>query len=139
VNPTNRLKMMDKRMEKMVKARDELPASRFYGPADARVGLIGFGSTSGPILEAQAVLAARGVATRYLQARTLYPVPTHEIGPFLDQVDRAYVVENNYTGQFARLLRETMPERHAKIRSIRRYDGYTFRAIDVIEGMEAKT
>ncbi|MGP8074656.1 MAG: 2-oxoacid:acceptor oxidoreductase subunit alpha [Thermoplasmata archaeon] len=137
VNPTNRIKMMDKRMEKMVRARDELPASRFFGPADAKIGLIGFGSTSGPILEAQAVLAARGIPTRYLQARTLYPVPTHEIGPFLDRVDRAYVVENNYTGQFARLLRETMPERHAKIRSVRRYDGYTFRAVDIVAGMES--
>ena len=96
-------------MEKMVRARDELPASRLFGPADAKIGFIGFGSTSGPILEAQAVLAARGIPTRYLQARTLYPVPTHEIGPFLDRVDGAYVVEHNYTGQFARLLRETLP------------------------------
>src|SRR5208282_519536 len=38
VNPTNRIKMMDKRMEKMVRARDELPASRFFGPADAKIG-----------------------------------------------------------------------------------------------------
>ncbi|HTS32695.1 MAG TPA: 2-oxoacid:acceptor oxidoreductase subunit alpha [Thermoplasmata archaeon] len=132
VNPVNRVRMMKKRLEKMVKARDELPGARFFGPADAKVGLIGFGSTYGPILEAQRLLSARGKATRFLQARTLYPVPTQEIDPFLRSVDVAYVIEHNYTGQFARLLRETMPWHHAKLRSILKYDGASFRAPQII-------
>ncbi len=132
VNPTNRVRMMRKRMEKMVKARDELPAARLFGPADAKVGIIGFGSTFGPIREAQTVLEARGKPTRFLQARTLFPVPVHEIEPFLKSVDVAYVVEHNYTGQFARLLRETMPAQHAKLRSVLKYDGSNFRAPEII-------
>jgi 2-oxoglutarate/2-oxoacid ferredoxin oxidoreductase subunit alpha len=132
VNSTNRVRMMKKRMGKMVQARDELPASRLFGDAGAKVGLIGYGSTSGPILETQAILAARGVRTRYLQARTLYPVPVHEIDPFLKSVDVAYVVEHNYTGQFARLLRETLPWHHPKLRSILKYDGYSFRTPQII-------
>ncbi len=132
VNPANRLRMMRKRMEKMVRARDELPESRVFGPPSARIGLVGFGSTSGPIQEARQLLEHRGVATRYLQARTLYPVPTHEIDPFLASVDVAYVVEHNYTGQFARLLRETMPAQHAKLRSVLRYDGFSFRAPEIV-------
>ncbi len=132
VNPQNRLKMMRKRMEKMVKARTELPECRVYGPATAKVGLIGYGSTSGPIDEARRLLDQRGIATRYLQARTLYPVPAHEIDPFLTSVDVAYVIEHNYTGQFARLLRETMPWQHAKLRSILRFDGFSFRAPEIL-------
>jgi 2-oxoglutarate ferredoxin oxidoreductase subunit alpha len=128
VNPANRLKMMKKRMEKLVHARNELPSCRLFGPLSARVGIIGFGSTSGPILEAQRLLEHRGLPTRYLQARTLWPVPVHEIDAFLKEVDVAYVVEHNYTGQFARLLRETMPWQYTKIRSILKYDGWTFRA-----------
>jgi 2-oxoglutarate ferredoxin oxidoreductase subunit alpha len=128
VNPANRLKMMKKRMEKLVHARTELPPCRVFGPLTARVGLIGYGSTSGPILEAQHLLEHRGTPTRYLQVRTVFPVPVHEIDPFLKEVDVAYVVEHNYTGQLARLLRETMPWHHAKIRSILKYDGFTFRA-----------
>jgi 2-oxoglutarate/2-oxoacid ferredoxin oxidoreductase subunit alpha len=135
VNPENRLRMMKKRMDKMILARDELPASRLFGAPDAKVGLIGFGSTSGPILEAQALLEARGVRTRYLQARTLYPVPGHEVDPFLKGVDVAYVVEHNYTGQFGRLLRETLPWHHAKLRSILRYDGYSFRAPQIVQSV----
>ena len=107
-------------------------AGRLFGPATARVGLIGYGSTSGPIREAQTLLEARGTPTRYYQARTVYPVPTHEIGPFLEGVDVAYVVEHNYTGQFARLLRETLPQYHAKLRNIVKYDGNSFRAPEII-------
>ncbi len=132
VDPVNRRKMMQQRMEKMVWARDELPAGRLYGPAGAKVGLVGFGSTSGPILEAQRLLEARGVPSRYYQARTVYPVPAHELDPFLSSVDAAYVVEHNYQGQFGRLLRETLPWHHAKLRSVRKYDGNTFRAPEIV-------
>ena len=132
VNPTNRLKMMKKRMEKMVHARSELPSCRLFGPPSAKVGLVGFGSTSGPILEAQHLLQRKGIATRYLQVRTVYPVPVHEIDPFLKEVDVAYIVEHNYTGQLARLLRETMPWHHSKLRSVLKYDGYTFRAPQIV-------
>jgi 2-oxoglutarate/2-oxoacid ferredoxin oxidoreductase subunit alpha len=136
VNVANRVRMMKKRMEKMVKARNDLPACRVFGPADARVGFIGFGSTSGPILEALRLLEAKGVRARYLQARTLYPVPVHEIDPFLQGLDTVYVVEHNYTGQFARLLRETMPWHHAKLRSVLKYDGYSFRAPQILAAMQ---
>lgn len=131
VNPENRIKMMRKRMEKMVHARAELPAARVYGPAGARIGLIGFGSTWGPIREAQALLERKGVATRFFQARTLYPVPVHELEPFLSSVDVAYVVENNYTGQFGRLIREALPGHHAKLRPVLRFDGHSFRAPEI--------
>jgi 2-oxoglutarate/2-oxoacid ferredoxin oxidoreductase subunit alpha len=132
VDPVNRRKMMRKRMEKMRRARDELPAGRLFGPAGAKVGLIGFGSTSGPILEAQRLLGARGVPTRYYQARTVFPVPAHELDPFLGSVEAAYVVEHNYTGQFARLIREALPWHHAKLRSVLKYDGSSFRAPEIV-------
>jgi 2-oxoglutarate/2-oxoacid ferredoxin oxidoreductase subunit alpha len=132
VNPTNRIRMMKKRMGKMVLARDDLPASRLFGDADAKIGFIGYGSTSGPILETQAILASRGIRTRYLQARTVYPVPVHELDPFLKSVDVAYIVEHNYTGQFARLIRECLPWHHAKLRSIVKYDGFSFRTPQII-------
>jgi len=132
VNPVNRVRQMKKRMEKMVRARDELPPGRLFGPSNARIGFIGYGGTSGPITEAMRLLETKGVPTRYYQARTLYPVPTHELGPFLKSVDVAYVVEHNYTGQFARLVRETLPWHHAKLRSILKYDGYSFRAPQII-------
>lgn len=132
VNPVNRRKMMAKRMGKMAAARTELPPSRIYGSEKARIGLIGFGSTGGPVREAQQLLSAQGVPTRYLQLRTLWPLPTHELGPFLDSVDIAHVVEHNYTGQLAGLIREVLPQYHAKLRSLVKYDGFTFRAPEIV-------
>ena len=132
VNPVNRVKMMEKRMAKMRLARAELPPPRLYGDAGSKVGFIGYGSTWGPILEAQQVLKEQGVPTRYYQARTLWPVPAETLGPFLDSVDVAYVVEHNYNGQFAGMIRETMPEYYAKLRSITKYDGFSFRSPEIV-------
>ncbi len=133
VNRANRVRMMRKRMGKLAKAQPELPPGRLFGPATAKVGLVGYGSTSGPILEAQTALASGGVPTRYYQARTIFPVPVHELDPFLAAVDVAYVVEHNYTGQYGRLLRESLPWHHAKLRSILKFDGDSFRAPEIVE------
>jgi 2-oxoglutarate/2-oxoacid ferredoxin oxidoreductase subunit alpha len=136
VDPVNRRKMMRHRMEKMHRARAELPSGRLFGPAGAKLGLLGFGSTSGPILEAQRLLGARGLASRYYQARTVFPVPAHELDPFLASVDVAYVVEHNYTGQFASLVRGALPWHHAKLRSLLKYDGSSFRAPEIVAGIQ---
>jgi hypothetical protein len=44
----------------------------------------------------------------------------------------AYVVEHNYTGQLARLIRETLPSKAGKLRSVVRYDGFPFRSSDLV-------
>ncbi|MCI4337295.1 MAG: 2-oxoacid:acceptor oxidoreductase subunit alpha, partial [Thermoplasmata archaeon] len=132
VNPVNRMNMMRKRMGKMERAKSDLPGPHLFGDASARIGLIGFGSTWGPIREAQQTLESRGVPTRYYQARTLYPVPTETLDPFLSGVDVAYVVEHNYTGQFGRLIRESLPQHHTKLRSILRCDGFSMRSPEII-------
>ena len=139
VNPGNRIKMMKKRMGKMVFARDDLPMPRYYGDPNSRIGFIGFGSTWGPIREAQEILERRGTSTRFYQARTLYPVPAHSLDPFLASVDVAYVVEHNYSGQFARLIRETLPWHYQKLRSILKYDGSSFRAPEIIAKMKEES
>jgi 2-oxoglutarate/2-oxoacid ferredoxin oxidoreductase subunit alpha len=132
VNPVNRVKMMRKRMEKMTRAVEDLPPARLYGDPAARIGLIGYGSTWGPIQEALLLLKEQGVMARHFQARTLYPVPSRELESFLHEVDVAYVVEHNYTGQFARLIREAIPQVHAKLRSILKFDGFSFRAPEIV-------
>ncbi len=59
-------------------------------------------------------------------------MPAHELDPFLNSVDVAYIVEHNYTGQFARLVREHLPWHHQKLRSILKYDGFSFRTPQII-------
>ncbi|HEV2519547.1 MAG TPA: 2-oxoacid:acceptor oxidoreductase subunit alpha [Thermoplasmata archaeon] len=136
VNPVNRTKMMQKRMEKLVHVLPELPPPRIFGHEEARLGIVGYGSTWGPIREAQEILTHQGVPTRFYQARTLFPVPVSTLEPFLESVDTAFVVEHNYTGQFARLIREHLPEHHRKLRSVVKYDGMSFRAPEIARRLQ---
>lgn len=137
VNPENRRKMMAKRMERLHKAKADLPPPYLWGDEKARIGLIGFGSTYGPIREAQHLLKAKNIPTRYFQARTLWPVPTDELQAFMNGVDVAFVVENNYTGQFAGLIRQTLPSVAPKLRPVCKFDGLAFRAPEIMSHVEA--
>ncbi len=138
VNPENRRKMMAKRMNRLELAKKDLPAPHLWGDEKARVGLIGYGSTYGPIREAQRVLKEKGVPTRFFQARTLWPVPREALTTFLESVDVAYVVENNYTGQFGRLIRQELPELAPKLRPVVKFDGLAFRAPDIVHAVRGE-
>ncbi|MCI4325188.1 MAG: 2-oxoacid:acceptor oxidoreductase subunit alpha [Thermoplasmata archaeon] len=132
VNPVNRVKMMEKRMGKLRHIVPELPVPHLFGEETAKIGIIGYGSTFGPIREAQATLERAGTKTRFYNARTLFPVPVESLDPFLTSVDVAYVVEHNYTGQFADLIRGALPQHFRKLRSIRKYDGDSFRSPEIV-------
>ncbi|MCI4333304.1 MAG: 2-oxoacid:acceptor oxidoreductase subunit alpha [Thermoplasmata archaeon] len=132
VNPVNRVKMMEKRMGKLIHIVPELPVPHLFGDERAKIGIIGYGSTFGPIREAQGALDRAGVKTRFYNARTLFPVPKESLDPFLSAMDVVYVVEHNYTGQFADLIRSALPQHHAKLRSIRKYDGDSFRSPEIV-------
>ncbi|MCI4355534.1 MAG: 2-oxoacid:acceptor oxidoreductase subunit alpha [Thermoplasmata archaeon] len=132
VNPVNRVKMMDKRMGKLIHAEPELPVPHMFGDAGAKIGIIGYGSTFGPIREAQGLLDRAGIRTRFYNARTLFPVPSRTLEPFLASMDVVYVVEHNYTGQFAEMIRAALPQHHAKLRSIKKFDGNSFRAPEIV-------
>ncbi len=139
VNPVNRVKMMQKRMGKLIHVEPELPVPHLFGAPGAKVGIIGYGSTFGPIREAQAILEREGFATRFYNARTLFPVPVKTLEPFLASVDRAYIVEHNYTGQFEDLIRGALPQHYRKLRSIRKFDGDSFRAPEIVAPIRGGT
>jgi 2-oxoglutarate ferredoxin oxidoreductase subunit alpha len=60
-NPPIRKAMMEKRMRKVDGILRDLPAPELYGPADADVTLVGWGSTQGLIREAVTLLAEEGI------------------------------------------------------------------------------
>jgi len=128
----NRARMMDKRMHKLEAMRDELPSPVLFGDPDARIGVIGYGSNRGPIVEALDRLAEEGIAIRFLQPRTLWPFPEDDVRAFVESADRVFIVENNYTGQLERLIRYVtgpLPGLHG----IRKYNGKPFRPIEIME------
>ena len=108
-DPVVRERMMEKRARKLALAAREIPAEeklRVYGDRQAAFTIMSWGSNKGAILEALQCLAADGAAARLVQVRLLWPFPTDEIRPWLETADPLVVVESNFSGQFAQLLRE---------------------------------
>jgi len=130
-NARNRASMMEKRMGKLVAMRDELPCAVPHGVADADIGIIGYGSNTGPIAEAVDRLSAAGLPVRFLQLRTLWPFPDDELRVFLQGAQHIFVVENNYTGQLMQLIRAVVGPLDA-LHGVRKYDGRPFRPIEII-------
>jgi 2-oxoglutarate ferredoxin oxidoreductase subunit alpha len=123
-DPTKRRQMMEKRQRKVAGIEAAVEPPVLEGPADADVTLIGWGSTDGVIREARELLADQGIAANQLQIRWIVPLHGDTIVKLLKNSRRKIIVENNYSGQFARYLRsETSFEADGHIR---KYDGEPF-------------
>jgi 2-oxoglutarate ferredoxin oxidoreductase subunit alpha len=126
--------MMEKRMRKVAGIESAVPKPLLWGPRDADVTLIGWGSTKGVIEEACEILTERGIPANQLQIRWLVPLHGDAILDILRQTRHTIIVENNYSGQFARYLRsETsfVPDGH-----IRKYDGEPFMPHHIVEAVK---
>jgi 2-oxoglutarate ferredoxin oxidoreductase subunit alpha len=132
-NHAKRRAMMEKRMRKEKGIAEAVPPPVLQGPANADVTLIGWGSTQGAIEEARAQLAEQGITANQLQIRWLAPLHGDAILDLLKNAKRTIIVENNYSGQFARYLRsETsfVADGH-----IRKYDGEPFMPHHIVEAV----
>jgi len=132
-NAGKRRAMMDKRMRKVAGIEAMVPPPVLEGPKDADVTLIGWGSTDGTIREARTRLAEQGITANQLQIRWLVPLHGDAILKILRTAKHTIIVENNYSGQFARYLRsETSFVANGHIR---KYDGEPFMPHHIVEGV----
>jgi 2-oxoglutarate ferredoxin oxidoreductase subunit alpha len=133
----NRIKMMDKRMGKLALAGREIPRDRklrLYGPTNADVTVVGWGSTKGSILDALNELDGKdGLRWNYLQVRLLRPFPTEEVAEILGGAKRTILVENNYTCQLANLIREATGISFDH--EVPKYDGRPFSQEELVEAL----
>lgn len=106
--PDNRTRMVAKRFRKMETLARELDANG-NGVNDngggAEIGVIGWGSTEGPIAEALKRMRAEGARIAHLQPKILHPLPVGKIEAFLSPLKKVVVFEENHTSQFSRHLR----------------------------------
>ena len=126
----NRVKMMQKRMQKLETARQDIEAPTRYGPEEAPVVLVGWGSTYGVLREVVDRLDGRA---RLVHFRDLWPFPAEAAADAL-QGGKVVVVENNYTGQFKRLLQGETCIGVDEL--VLRYDGRPFAPEDVLAGLK---
>jgi 2-oxoglutarate ferredoxin oxidoreductase subunit alpha len=133
-NSVKRRAMMEKRMRKVVGIEASVPAPTLQGPADADVTLIGWGSTQGVIEEARELLRDEGITANQLQIRWLVPLHGDAIVDLLKGSRHTIIIENNYSGQFARYLRsETSFVANGHIR---KYDGEPFMPHHIVEAVK---
>jgi 2-oxoglutarate ferredoxin oxidoreductase subunit alpha len=134
-DPHKRQAIHEKRMRKIEGVLPLLEPPEVQGAADARVTLVGWGSTEGVIREAMQQLADAGIAANNLQVKWLVPLHVGAIVSILSGCPKIIIIENNYSGQFARYLRsETgiVADGH-----IRKYDGEPFMPHHIVDGVRA--
>lgn len=122
-----RVKMVDKRLfKKMSRIRKEIEPPSVYGSPKPEVVIAGWGSTYGVMREAVDALSEyKDIAM--LHFSEIYPFPPVNKFNYLDILKKAKLtvcVENNATGQFARLMKSETG--YAFNRLINRYDGRPF-------------
>ena len=105
-DPANHARMIGLRAAKVAGIADELPPAEVDDPTgDARLLVVGWGSTYGPITAAARRVRNHGRAVATVHLRQLNPLP-HGLGDVLRHYDRVIVPEMNL-GQLAMLLRAT--------------------------------
>jgi 2-oxoglutarate ferredoxin oxidoreductase subunit alpha len=104
-DPENRVRMVQKRLRKLEVAMEEMRAPTLYGPEQADITLIGWGSSYGPVREAVDRFNEGKEKVNFLHFVDVWPLPEDKVRPMLESARRLVAVENNATGQLARLLR----------------------------------
>ena len=98
----------EKRYRKLESALADIEAWGMYeqfGDDGAALGIIGWGSTIGPVREAVARAKKAGIPVAVFYPKALCPLPDAKLHAFLEKRQAVIVPEMNYTGQFAGMLR----------------------------------
>lgn len=120
----NRILMMEKRMRKLKGLTMEMEGPDVYGPQEADVTLIGWGSSYGPLAETVELLNEEGQSLNLVHFTHIYPIKSEEIRNMITGKGTTVCVESNATGQFAQLLKA---EAGISVdMNLLRYDGMPF-------------
>jgi 2-oxoglutarate/2-oxoacid ferredoxin oxidoreductase subunit alpha len=107
-NPDARARMMKKRFLKLDTFRQEdmLPP-KIFGNPESDITIVGWGSTKGVILEVMDRFKhEEGIDLKLMQLLDIWPFPDQAVADVLRPSRQVIVVENNFTGQMANLIRQ---------------------------------
>ncbi len=104
-SPQNHMSMSEKRHRKIMGSLTDLyPPQEFFPGGDMDIGVIAWGSTFGPALEAVNRARREGVRACALKITSIYPYHAEEIREFMDKCREILVPELNFEGQLANLI-----------------------------------
>lgn len=103
--PENHMMMTQKRYRKLMSALEDLPCPVSYGPNTVLdVGVLGWGSTFGSILEAVNSARLHGYSVGALKIISIFPFHEKEIRAFMSRCREILIPELNFSGQLANLI-----------------------------------
>ncbi|MCK5107805.1 MAG: 2-oxoacid:acceptor oxidoreductase subunit alpha, partial [Nanoarchaeota archaeon] len=127
----NRIVMEEKRMRKLEYAIKDIPLPKLYGPKNADVTLISWGSTKNAILEAVDMLNKQGKKVNFMHFCYLFPFHKDYVTKFLKKCKKVACIEENISGQFAGYIREQTGIKVNK--KINKYNGSAFFPEEIVE------
>jgi 2-oxoglutarate ferredoxin oxidoreductase subunit alpha len=133
--PENHLCMSRKRFQKMEVIARSFDANpiEIWGKPDAKIGIIGWGSTQGAIREARYLAEEKGIHVRHMHPHTLAPMPYRQISNFLVRLEHLIIIEENYTGQFAHHIKAHFG---AKAIELHKCEGIPITPEEILRGIE---
>lgn len=99
-------RMMEKRFKKLDSIPKDWLKPKLYGPEDADLTLVGWGSSKGPILEALKYLNRDGHKVNYMHFLYINPMDARTTEEMLKNCKDTMILECNYTGQLRDIIRE---------------------------------
>jgi 2-oxoglutarate ferredoxin oxidoreductase subunit alpha len=128
----NRIQQMDKRMRKLETCRTEdMAEPRLYGPENADVTIVSWGSNKGAILDAMKEFDN----VNFLHITWINPFPTETVQKVLTEAKYVLNIECNHSAQMAGLIKEK-----AGIiveESLLKYDGRPFFPEEIVEKLRS--
>ncbi len=131
--PDNHVRMSDKRHLKLQQALSHPGITihkRFGDEGPVDVGILGWGSTFGEILEAMFLAREEGIRCSAMKAVMLSPLPVEPIKAFFDDCGAVLVPELNYEGQFANLV---MSQIGRPVTRLNRVPGVPMKVSDILD------
>ncbi len=132
-DPTNRVKMMEKRLQKLEGIHAMRQGVKWEGPEDADLVLLGIGATVGAMREAKDALAAEGHRVAISWLRTLSPFPVEHFQNAFKKAKKVLLVEQNATSQVGLLMRAAGVYDDNRISTTLKYDGVQFFPSEIID------
>jgi len=107
-NPDARTRMMQKRFLKLdTFRREDMQPPKIFGNPESDITIVGWGSTKGVILEViERFRQEEGIDLKFMQLVDIWPFPDQSVVDVLRNSRHVVVVENNFTGQMANLIRQ---------------------------------
>jgi len=137
---THRL-MTKKRWNKVNAARHHVfgleNAAEEWGDQDAAIGILGWGSSLGPVKEAMVRAQAAGYRVAALFPKILFPMPDVRIRRFIRGRRVLIIPELNSLGQFARVIEHRytrqLVQDSISVISLNKYEGLPFKPVEIFE------